>query len=346
MLTAGFVKGVRHREAPYTILNYTDRAQFAHVWNDVTLACRGLIIDDSGRVVARPFKKFFNHNQTDISREGPVSVTEKIDGSLGILYQLPDGSHHVATRGSFCSEQAVHATEVWEKRYKETFTPNPEWTYLFEIVFPDNRVVVDYKDFDDLVLLGAISIETGLSVPLEQAATNWPGPVVETLSYKSFDAALNAPARQGVEGCVVHFSDTDMRIKIKEESYVRLHQLVTDVSERRVWEALSSNIDIEAAFEGVPDELFEFVRTTKERLKSQFDELTNQVFARTAATCEALGPNFSRQEFAKAVALCSDFELSRSMFAVLDGKDFSAAVWKTLRPAQHERWTFAKTDRM
>src|SRR5690242_9333607 len=42
------------------IYNYTPLVQFSRAWDEYTLMCRGLILDDGGTVVARPFRKFFN----------------------------------------------------------------------------------------------------------------------------------------------------------------------------------------------------------------------------------------------------------------------------------------------
>src|SRR5690348_3527676 len=56
----------RHPSEPLTILNYTERCQYERgLWGPVTLACRGLIHDDNGRIVARPFRKFFNYGQSE-----------------------------------------------------------------------------------------------------------------------------------------------------------------------------------------------------------------------------------------------------------------------------------------
>lgn len=38
-----------------SMYNYTAKAQYDKLWNEVTLQCRGLILDGDGNVVARPF---------------------------------------------------------------------------------------------------------------------------------------------------------------------------------------------------------------------------------------------------------------------------------------------------
>ena len=91
----------------------------------------------------------------------PFEVFEKLDGSLGILYWL-NNLPYIATRGSFESEQARHATEILHGRYQHTFSSmDTNKTYLFEIIYPENRIVVDYGEMDDLILLTVIDNQTG-----------------------------------------------------------------------------------------------------------------------------------------------------------------------------------------
>jgi RNA ligase len=49
-----------HPTLPLTIWNYTPNTQYSNLWDDITTQCRGLVTDNDGNVVARPFKKFFN----------------------------------------------------------------------------------------------------------------------------------------------------------------------------------------------------------------------------------------------------------------------------------------------
>ena len=47
-----------HTDGTLRILNYTAKATYSRHWNEATIACRGLILDDTDGVVARPFPKF------------------------------------------------------------------------------------------------------------------------------------------------------------------------------------------------------------------------------------------------------------------------------------------------
>ena len=60
-----------------------------------------------------------------------------------------------AHRSRLTSEQATRATDLYRRKYTE-FRPNPGLTYLFEIIYPGNRIVVDYGATEDLILLAVI----------------------------------------------------------------------------------------------------------------------------------------------------------------------------------------------
>src|SRR3954464_13725590 len=57
----GYVRVQTHPTLPLQIFNYTEKKQYEQAGGPVTMGCRGLIVDLAGRVLARPFAKFFNH---------------------------------------------------------------------------------------------------------------------------------------------------------------------------------------------------------------------------------------------------------------------------------------------
>lgn len=90
-LDGGHVSAQEHPAGGLVI--YTKACQYERAWNPCTLQCRGLIATLDGEVVARPFPKFFNHGEPEAAHldlHAPCRVTDKLDGSLGILYPDPD----------------------------------------------------------------------------------------------------------------------------------------------------------------------------------------------------------------------------------------------------------------
>jgi len=150
----------------FLLFTYSEEAQILGRWNFFEQVSRGLIIDRaSGEVAARPFDKFFNWGQNGQTTDSPIlTATEKLDGSLGILYR--DNGYSIATQGSFRSEQAMWATEFLNKNHNLD-SVGDEWTLLFEIIYPENRVVVDYGSTCALVLLAMRNRFTGAYLPLQ-----------------------------------------------------------------------------------------------------------------------------------------------------------------------------------
>ncbi|MFI5494594.1 RNA ligase [Actinoplanes sp. NPDC051859] len=327
----GHVRTQRHPSRPYVIYNYTESCQYAAAWTPVTLACRGLVVDPTtGKILARPLPKFFNHTEGHapaLRPDAPVAVTDKADGSLGIIYR--DGDLlAVATRGSFASTQALHATEVLRARYPD-FTPPEGLTVLVEIIYPDNRIVLDYAGLDDLVLLGAVDIATGRTFgPAD--VPGWPGPRVDSFGYATFAEALAAEPRDGREGLVVHLLDTDERVKIKYAEYVRLHKLVTGLTARTVWEVLAAGGDLDALTAPLPDEFHAWVREVAAELVAAVDALAAQVEREFAAIVSALPDGWGRREFA-AHAVRSEHR--GALFLRLDNKDYRPGLWQLAKPA-------------
>src|SRR5579859_6447299 len=152
-------------EGDLLIFNYTEQAQYKAEWNFFERVSRGLIINArTGEVVARPFDKFYNWLEGGRRSSGHiVTVTEKLDGSLGTFFRTPHG-HRIATRGSFTSTQAGWATRFLNANFDLSDLP-PELTLLFEIIYPDNRIIVNYEERQDLVLLAARNRFTGDYLP-------------------------------------------------------------------------------------------------------------------------------------------------------------------------------------
>ena len=156
----GLLHKQTHPTFDLTIWNYTPKVQYERLWDDITMQCRGLVTNSKGEIVARPFKKFFNYEEykpEEIPNEDFV-VYEKLDGSLGILFNY-QGEWILSTRGSFTSPQSIKGKEILNKHDISAWRKDN--TYLFEIIYPENRIVVDYGNEEKLVVIGCIHTETG-----------------------------------------------------------------------------------------------------------------------------------------------------------------------------------------
>lgn len=334
MLDQKMVSIQTHPQLPLFIYNYTQSAQFSKTWNAATLASRGLIADADGSIVARPFSKFFNYGEVDPSAiselTGRVISSDKLDGSMGVGYVNPKtGKINIATRGSFASDQALHATELYLNRYDGKWEPRADSTYIWEIIYPENRIVIDYGSRDELVLIGRINTETGKSTPLPEI-DEWPFDRAEVFDHATLEDSLKAAPRKNAEGIVVHFTESDVRVKIKQEDYVRLHRIVTGVTARRVWDVLASDDDLEEWLAEMPEEFAVFIRETADGLQDQHDEILRDLEDKYSKIVTDLPEGFTQKDFALAVKTNATGKMQGLLFQ--RHKGITPSIWPMIRP--------------
>lgn len=330
LISDGYISVQKHPTAELYIYNYTHKCQFDKMWNKWTMMCRGLILDVNYDVVSRPFEKFFNVEELgDKVPKAPFKVYEKYDGSLGITYWLDD-KPNIATRGSFTSEQALRATELLRPIYDTNRTWfNPAYTYLFEIIYPENRIVVDYGDAKKLVLLAIIETATGKEIDIHSVPPLFE--CAKPIAIEGFSALteLKDWNPDNKEGYVFYFPDTSFRCKVKHSEYMRLHKLITGVNERRIWEMLSTNgpDGLLVFLDRVPDEFYEWVRSISTKLLGDYVAMETKADQKLWYV-EKLP---TRKE--QALWLSGEDPVIRSIvFAMLDDKDYKHIIWKHLKP--------------
>ena len=292
----------RHPEYPYSIYKYSQACTYSASWNEVTTASRGLILhDETGEIIARPFPKFFNYSEGKTPEElmvGEIHVTEKLDGSLGVSFINPNGELEITTAGGFQAEQAAHATTIYNERYKDNWEPREGYTYLWEIIYPENRIVVDYGDEDDIHLLGAVEIATGKSITVDDIP-EWKWKKATTYDgFEAMDKVVSSPERSNAEGYIVHFKETGVRIKIKHEEYVRQHRYATGINSRRIFEMLVAGDDFSHMMQTMPEEFNDYVTKTRNKLTDEFTSNKNRILDSYRVFVKGLPKNVDQKTFA------------------------------------------------
>jgi len=331
------------------IYGYTPNAQFDQKWNEVTNICRGLItvtlIDGVEYVLARGFNKFHNINTESIPEtmdynlpwEEPLATT-KLDGSLGIIY-FYDNLWRVATRGSFASPQAQWAS-IWLQNqpdhYRFETLRDADITPVVEIIYPENRIVVDY-DFEGLVLLGLINNRTGLDMPrqqLQNIAELVNIPIVK-LHNKNLQQCLSENIINE-EGYVLTFSN-GLKVKVKFENYVRLHRIVTGLNPKTVWEMMSGSEEAQMALKNLledtslPSTFQKWLANWYNQLLADFRQIQ---ICSDAILQEALLQlsGAARKDYALFFHRAENVKLASVCFAKFDKKPADSLIWKMIKP--------------
>lgn len=326
-IAGGYVQRKRHEEFDQLeLLGYTPRAQFESRWTRTVMLCRGLIWDrGTGEIVARPFAKFHNYGQADWHQELDLDAPllgafDKFDGSLGILYRRPDGAHAIATRGSFHSEQAQHATALLQAQPHEIV---PGRTALFEIIYPDNRIVLDYGSEDRLVHLGDVEISSGAYLP----------PAEFSSFATTLRETLALPPRPNAEGMVV-WTDPFTAVKVKQEDYLALHRAVSNLTRKEVWRQLCAGTFAQFAAD-LPDEFHRQATEYRDEIEQQLEMLEDDVARLLAQLIDAMADphHATRKEQALWITAHAPATLRGSLFTALDGRDLRPGLLKLVEPS-------------
>lgn len=338
LVAEGYARVQRHPDLPLEIYNYSQKAQIERFWEGIMPQLRGLVVNtEDDEIVMKPFPKFFNieeHNY-EIPLE-PFEIFEKMDGSL-LLARLWRGMLLVATRGSFTSEQAVEGQKIIMDYAGAPDFFNPHVTYLFEVIYPENRIVVNYGGMRDVVLLGAYGMYTGEEIPLDKLDGIPFRRVNRMLStsdkftvHRSFFEDLQKDIKGDNEGYVIKFKN-GFRAKIKGDEYKRLHKIVTGVSSVAIWEVLSNGGTLDEYLERVPDEFFKWVKDIDAELRHEF----NLWKGHAEAVYVYASAHPTRREQAEFL-LTNYKDIAPIVFKMLDNAPYEQLIWKKIRPAYEQ----------
>jgi len=315
----------KHPTEDIWVLNYTNKCQFDKNWCDETEICRGLIVDKDNNILARPFRKFFNYEE-DIEvklPDGDFKIYEKQDGSLGIFF-FYNGKWILSTRGSFESEQAKKGTEMFQKELDKFSSLDKTKTYIFEIIYPENKIIVDYEKKEMLILLAVIDTKTGEELEIDKFDFDY---TKEVKGVKDFTTLTNIP-KDNSEGFVIKWSN-GFRLKMKYAEYTRLHKLLSGINERRIWDILRNGESLDEILDRVPDEFYNWTKEVKEKIEKRFCNLRDKA-KDVKRDAEKLS---TRKEQALFILKNKEGKmLAGAVFKMLDNKDWKDDIWKLIKP--------------
>ncbi len=228
-------KNIKIKFAPNdyrAIFNYSIDCDFS---DPIVQEARGIIINlDTLDVVCWPFRKFGNHNESYVDNIDWASarVQEKVDGSIVKLYWFND-EWIWATNGVIDARNAdvqgfnktFYDIIVSAKNYKdipfEALTH--DYTYIFELVSPYNKIVVEYPEIKlyhtgtrNNITGNEYNLNIGVQKPKEYSISTFEDAI------KAAAALNNCASHVDAEGFVVVDKNWH-RIKIKSPEYLAAH---------------------------------------------------------------------------------------------------------------------------
>jgi T4 RnlA family RNA ligase len=241
----------------FTIVSYM--VADADFWkNPYTRECRGIVFDKYGNCVSAPFQKFFNVNEREETQVhnlpgGPVIIMDKRDGSMiqPVLVSTQGKSHvFFKTKKSFYSDVALDANRNANDNViaLSSYLLKTDWTPIFEYTSPNSKIVIDYGDTPQFVLLAVRNNFDGSYMNWDDVvglAKRFSVKPIDVITDMSLDDILDHGRNvEGVEGWVIWWPESNVRVKLKTEWYLKRHHAVTELRMRDVAEmVLDEKID-------------------------------------------------------------------------------------------------------
>lgn len=227
---------------------------FNKPWDPYVAWARGLVYDltdpEDPKIVGMPFAKFFNFQENPQRVPDPtakiIDISEKADGSLGTAF-FWRGKWRMASSGAVNSPQAMKGTQMlrampWVDKLEE------DCNYIFEIIYPENQIILDYGDREDLILLGARYVYPCPNMMMTaQQAFDLIGDdrvsVVKNYNHIRMDVyqiphfVNEFQSNKLVEGVIVTYDD-GTKFKFKSDQYVKLHVLKRSITFNSAFQAI------------------------------------------------------------------------------------------------------------
>jgi RNA ligase len=300
--------------------------------------CRGLLFDTQGKLISRPYHKFFNLNEkpftaaslVDLSE--PHVILEKLDGSMirpflrggEVRWGTKMGETDIARNAGAFAERDPRLMEFVRMLLHAGHTP------IFEWCSRSQRIVVDYPR-DRLVLTAIRNIELGNYVTYAKMCDLAEGlDIVQAIQGEGAldDVVRRARSLNGEEGWIIRFDLGEM-VKLKADEYVRQHRALDGLR----WEK-----DVLALIlAGEADDVRGIVAPEVRAQLDEFERVVNEgVIARAhvieAAVQDARAQGLDRKAFALGVAAAWDREEERSvLFRVYQGAQAADEVIALLK---------------
>ena len=258
--------------------------------------CRGLIFNKRGRLISRPFHKFFNIDELEETREenldfsGAISM-EKMDGSMVRPFRIQDFRSFESIRWGTrmgLTDQGM-AAEIFAKKNPKyiwfaDFCINRNITPIFEYIGPNNQIVLEYEK-EDLILLNARHNNTGRYLSydmIKYLAKTFDIPYVDhkDASSPNIQSIRDLKDREGVvyrlkDDTFVKLKSTDYVFKHKSNDRVRFDRHIVQAIYSKTLDDMRANVTEpnQKRIDSVEAEWKDMVERLTKKLNTLFDPL-------------------------------------------------------------------------
>lgn len=237
----------------YYLYNY-NRTVFVNRNHSLIVKCRGLILDSKGTIFNYPFDRFFNEfeNESADIDWNSAKILEKLDGSLICIWHIESVGWQITTRGAFYpleNKNSVDYEFLFENLFTKFYLLDSNYNYMFELITKLNPIVKKYSS-EFVALIGMRNRHT--LKESNQMELDFIAKKLGVKRPKYFSAnnliqvkGLFKSMKEDDEGLVI-IDKKFNRIKIKQESYIRLGK-IKNLSDKDIFDHVigKSSVDVE-----------------------------------------------------------------------------------------------------
>ena len=296
---------------------------------------RGICFIDE-KIVALPFPKFFNLEETKYTKNLDISkfkfANEKIDGSLISVFQL-NGKMYCKSMKSVESDVSKEAqkyfdsNELIKNHAKEILFCG--YSPMYEYVSPTCKIVIDYKE-TKMFFLGCRDMKTGkIFYPTQNGDAMFTRIPKKFETDKEINEYLKTP---NVEGVVITLEDGQM-VKVKTEEYCKIHRIISNFSDKSIVESI-----VEEKFDDLIgqlklnnlNDLLEKAQQINDKFWEKYKEIEEYATHRYE---QLIGKHSNRKDIAMEMQFSSMIApFSHSIiFKLLDKKPIKDLIFKYLK---------------
>lgn len=286
----------------FVLIRYATLFEIPEMWEDPNSPyreCRSVVIDlEKMELVSTPFRKFFGVNQVPETMEDVVAEKIAKAESIEISDKL-DGSMQHATwynnRIYLFGSQSLDPNNSWRlaagynlltAQHQDMIKSYPNFTFIFEMISPNNPHVVQYQQEDEgLYLIGIRNKTNGVQLMYQTvkmiASNNVPMVKIEDKTFQEIMEEAKTIQAHEKEGWVINV-DGEF-IKVKGDDYTFMHRTLDKIA--------APNVIIQAIADGNYDDVISkvpvayrknagylyrligsYVHTTNSRIKMYYDK--------------------------------------------------------------------------
>lgn len=308
------IKTKLHPTKDLIMWNYSSFTVRKRKWDDITRMSRCLVTTNNGEIKARSFERFDNEKNNNLL---DYEIFEKFDGSLCILFFVDEWI--VASRNSFVSFQIDKAKELLENIDLNKL--DKSLTYNFELIHPDNKIILDYGNKKSLIFLASFDIngieytdfkfmkDIGFetAVPLEKMN-------IEDLKELNIN---------NKEGFIIRYSN-GKRLKIKFEKYFELSRLNQILNTNEILSKFEKGISLEKIKNTSPRGIHDLIEEKYKQIEDEYIKISEEVKSKM----KEINSNITKKDLSIKF---NDYKYLNILFFMYDKKDPRSLILKKIK---------------